>query len=349
MYWFTNDYSENACPEILDKLISTNFERDYAYSNDEHSRNAAKLIKEKIKRDDVEVQIMSGGTQTNLIAITAFLRPHEAVITTEKGHIFEHETGSVESTGHKCIAVSGKEGKIAPEDVRNVCGPQYWNNAGILQVKPKMVYISNSTELGTIYSANELYELRKVCNEYNLLFYMDGARLGMALACSDVSYEMLPEIFDAFYIGGTKNGALFGEALVIVNDSLKDDFRYIAKQRGGMLAKGWILGIQFEVLMTGNLYVKNGKHANEMAMILKKGLLDMDIPFAVDSPSNQQFPILPDNILERLKDNFTWEIIKKVDEHHTEIRLVTSWATEQESVYKLLNAIRIAKSGVSNE
>ena len=343
MYRFTNDYSENACPEILDELVSTNFEGNYAYSNDKHSRKAAQLIKDKIKRDDVEIQIMSGGTQTNLIAIAAFLRPHEAVITTEKGHIFEHETGSIESTGHKCIAVAGKEGKIQPKDIHKVCGPQYWDNAGILQVKPKMVYISNSTELGTVYSLEELFELRKVCDEYKLLFYMDGARLGMALACSDLSYEALPQIFDAFYIGGTKNGSLFGEALVIVNDCLKEDFRYIAKQRGGMLAKGWILGIQFEVLMEGDLYKRNGQHANKMAMILKAGLQDMGIPFAIDSPSNQQFPILSDNILEQLKDDFTWEIIEKIDEDHTEIRLVTSWATEESSVYKLLEAIRNAK------
>lgn len=340
MYYFTNDYSENACPEILEKLIETNYERNFAYSNDKHSRAAEKLIREKIKCPNAEVQIMSGGTQTNLIAIAAFLRPHEAVITTEKGHIFEHETGAIESTGHKCIAVKGRDGKLFPEDIRKVCGPQHWDNAGILQVKPKMVYISNSTELGTVYTTDELRALRKICDEYNLLLYMDGARLGMALACTDVTYSLLPEIFDAFYIGGTKNGALFGEALVIVNDSLKDEFRYIAKQRGGMLAKGWILGIQFEVLMTDDLYINNGKHANRIAMILKKGLQELNIPFAVDSPTNQQFPIFDNSVLQKLKSDFTWETIDEIDEEHTEVRFVTSWATEEESVYQLLTAIK---------
>lgn len=340
MYYFTNDYSENACPQILEKLIETNFEGNFAYSNDRHSKKAEQLIKDKLGCQDAEIQIMSGGTQTNLIAAAAFLRPHEAVITTEKGHIFEHETGSIESTGHKCIAVKGKDGKLNPDDIRKVCGPQHWDNAGILQVKPKMVYISNSTELGTVYTAEELWALREVCDEYNLLLYMDGARLGMALACSNVTYQLLPQIFDAFYIGGTKNGALFGEALVIVNSKLKNEFRYIAKQRGGMLAKGWILGIQFEVLMTDDLYIKNGYHANSMAMVLKKGLKELNIPFAVDSPTNQQFPIFSNDVLEQLKSDFTWEIIDEIDSEHTEIRLVTSWATEIESVYKFLASVK---------
>ena len=342
MYRFTNDYSENACPEILEALVRTNFEGNSAYSNDPHSRHAAELIREKIECPDADVQILSGGTQTNLIALCAFLRPHEAVIAVETGHICVHETGAIESTGHKCISVPGKEGKVTPEDVHKVCQPQHWDNAGILTVKPRMVYISQSTEVGTVYSAKELMDLRKVCDEYDLLLFLDGARLGSALACSDTTYPLIARVCDAFYIGGTKNGALLGEALVIVNRDLQTEFRYIAKQRGGMLAKGWILGIQFEVLMEDDLYIRNGKHANELAIKLRDGIRRLNIPFSIESPSNQQFVIMPNYVLDKLKSEFTWEVISTPDAEHTEIRLVTSWATKEEAVDAFLKALEQA-------
>ncbi len=340
MYSFTNDYSENACPEILDALVKTNLEGNFAYSNDPHSRLAAQLIREKIECEDAEIQILMGGTQTNLIAFCAFLRPHEAVISVDTGHICVHETGAIESTGHKCIAVPGKDGKVTPQDIRKVCRPQHWDHAGILTVKPRMVYISQSTEVGTVYSAKELLELRNVCNEFNLLLFLDGARLGSALVCSDMTYPLLAKVCDAFYIGGTKNGALFGEALVIINPSLKPEFRYIAKQRGGMLAKGWLLGLQFEVLMQNDLYLENARHANKLALMLRDGLKNMGIRFSVESPSNQQFPIMPNYVLEKLSPDFSWEVISMPDTSYTEIRLVTSWATTVVAVEAFLSAVK---------
>lgn len=336
MISFVNDYSENACPEILDALIATNLEGNMAYSKDYHSAQAAEYIRKKIKNPEADIQILMGGTQTNLIAIAAFLRPHEAVIAVKTGHICVHETGAIESTGHKCIEVDGKDGKITVNDIEKVCGPQHWDHAGILTVKPRMVYISQSTEVGTVYSKEELGHIRKVCDKYGLLLYCDGARLASALDCSDVTLEDLAKVCDAFYIGGTKNGALFGEALVIINNDLKPEFRYIAKQRGGMLAKGWLLGLQFEILMQNNLYENNGKHANIMAQRLKKGLEGLGIQFRIESPSNQLFPTFSNNILKKLEKKYAWEIIEVIDEKHTEIRLVTSWATKEQDIDSFL-------------
>lgn len=332
MISFVNDYSENAHPKILEALVQTNYEGNPAYSSDEHTKRAIEYIRKKLESDTVDVQILMGGTQTNLVVFAAFLRPHEAVIAVHTGHICVHETGAIESTGHKCLEVDGVDGKITPEDIEKVCGPQYWNHAGILTVKPKMVYISQSTEVGTVYSATELRALRKVCDKYELLLFCDGARLSSALACSDVTFPLLAEVCDAFYIGGTKNGALFGEALVIVNPMLQPEFRYIAKQRGGMLAKGWLLGLQFEVLMKDGLYEKGGQHANKMAKKLKTALDHLGIPYSIDSPSNQLFYIFPNSVLGKMENEFAWEVINKVDAKHTEIRLCTSWATKEEAI-----------------
>ncbi len=343
MISFVNDYSENACPEILEALKKTNYEGNSAYSSDSHSDLAAKFIRKKINREDAEIQVLMGGTQANLIAFSAFLRPHEAVIAVRTGHICVHETGAIESTGHKCIEIDGFEGKVTSDDIRKVCAPQHWDHAGILTVKPKMVYISQSTEIGTVYSEKELRELKDTCKKFNLLLYCDGARLSSALDCSDVSLPVLAELCDAFYIGGTKNGALFGEAMVIINPELKTDFRYIAKQRGGMLAKGWLLGLQFEILMQNGLYEKNGKHANRMAAILRDGLKKLGFKFSVESSSNQQFPIFPNYILEELSNDFSWEVINIFDKNNTEIRLVTSWATQEESVKAFLKRVKECK------
>ncbi len=343
MISFVNDYSENACPEILEALQQTNYEGNKAYSYDRHSELAAKFIREKIGVSDAEIQILVGGTQTNLIAMAAFLRPHEAIIAVPTGHICVHETGAVECTGHKCIEVAGVDGKVTPEDVRKVCAPQHWDHAGILTVRPKMVYISQTTEVGTVYSAAELRALREVCDEHNLLLYCDGARLSSALDCSDMTWELMGEVFDAFYIGGTKNGALFGEAMVIVNPSLQEDFRYIAKQRGGMLAKGWLLGLQFETLMQNGLYEKIGAHANRMAMIMREGLLRLGVRFTSDSPSNQQFVVFPNSVLRELENDFAWEVISTVDDNSTEIRLVTSWATKESDVHEFLRRVEVCK------
>lgn len=342
MISFVNDYSQTACPEILEELKRINLEGNLAYSNDKHSERVSELIRKKIKNSDAEIQILVGGTQANLIAFAAFLRPHEAVIAVHSGHICVHETGAIEGTGHKCLEVDGKDGKVTPEDIVNICAPQNWDHAGILTVKPRMVYISQSTEVGTVYSVDELRELRKVCDQYNLLLYCDGARLASALDCSDVTLPLLAEMCDAFYIGGTKNGALFGEAMVIINNELKNDFRYIAKQKGGMLAKGWILAVQFEVLMKDNLYENIGAYENRMMKELRDGLKQLGFNFTVESPSNQIFPIFPNILLDKLRGDFEWEVISRIDENYTEIRLVTSWATRIDDINKFLSSISIA-------
>ena len=342
MISFVNDYSNGACPEILEVMINNNFENNNPYGRDYHTENAIKLIREKIKNENAYVRIFSGGTQTNLVAICAFLRPHEAVIAVKTGHICVHETGSIEATGHKCIEVAGKDGKVTVEDIEKACGEQNWDHAGILIVKPKLVYISQTTEVGTVYTKEELYNLRKACDKHNLYLYCDGARLASALDCSDVTYELLAELCDSFYIGGTKNGALFGEALVIINDRLKEDFGYIAKQRGGVLAKGWLLGLQFERLMEDDLYKNIGSYSNRLAIKLKKGILDLGLKSRIESPSNQQFFVFPNKILAKLKDKFDWEIIEKIDSEHTEIRLVTSWSTKEEEVELFLQELKNA-------
>ena len=340
MISFVNDYSEVGHPKVIDKVLSLTSEKNPGYSSDEHTKNAIELIRKKTKCPDAYVQILVIGTQANLIAATAFLRPHEALITVETGHVFEHEVGSIESTGHKCISVSGKNGKITLNDLTKVCEDKHWGKAGILNVKPKLVYISQTTEVGTFYTENELRELREFCDEYNMYLYCDGARLASAIDCSDVGFEQLAKYCDAFYIGGTKNGAIMGEAMVIINDRLKEDFFSIAKQRGGILSKGFLLGAQFEALLSNNLYEEIGRHQNKMADYLREGLRELDISINYESCTNQIFTNFENKILMKLKNKFIWETINKVNDDTTEIRLVTSWSTTKEEVDEFISSIR---------
>lgn len=336
---FLNDYSETGCPEILDKMKEIAIEKNLPYMNDVHTKRAKKYIKEKINNEEAVIQFMMTGTQTNLVAAAAFLRPHEAIICVNDAHINVHETGSIESTGHKCLTVKGEEGKVTVDDVEKICGPQYWDNAGILCVKPKMVYISQTTEIGTHYTNSELENLRKVCDKYNLYLFCDGARLGSALACSDVTFKSLAEYTDAFYIGGAKNGAVLGEALVILNDKLKEDIGYIAKQNGAVLAKGWIIGIQFEMLMKNGLYEKNGIHATKMANILKNELKNIGVKFSVETDSNQLFPILNNSVVNELKKYILFDTIRDLNKDEKVVRFVTSWTTKLEDVNFLIKTL----------
>lgn len=327
MYSFLCDYSEGAHPRILEALIRTNLEQADGYGLDEHCRNAASLIKKRICREDVDVHFLVGGTQTNFTAISAFLRAHEAVISAKTGHINVHETGAVEATGHKILLESTPEGKLTPLAVQAALDDHEDEH----MAKPKLVYISNSTEIGSIYHKAELSQLSKICRKNNLILFMDGARLGSALACeeNDLSLSDIAELVDAFYIGGTKNGALLGEALVICKEELKEDFRYHMKQKGALLAKGKLLGIQFEELFEDNLYFELANHGNKMAAILRKGFLDLGYSFLTHSPSNQIFPILHNELIKKLEMHYSFYPWKKIDENHTAIRLVTSWATEE--------------------
>ena len=336
MYRFTNDYSEAAHPDVLAALTATNLEGNFGYGLDGHCERAAAGIRELCAAPDADVHFLVGGTQTNLTAVAAFLRPHEAVIAASTGHVCVHETGAIEATGHKCIAVACENGKLTPDDVRNVCTAHPDEH----MVKPRLVYVSNTTEIGTVYTKEELAGLRAVCGELGLYLYLDGARLGSAIAAGGPDFAELARLCDAFYIGGTKNGALFGEALVILNDALKPDFRWILKQHGGMLAKGWLLGVQFDALLRGGLYLDLARHANEQAQRLRSGIGMLGYAFACDSPSNQQFPILPDAVLEQLEGDFHWEVIGHPAPGMTEIRLVTSWATSPAAVSAFLRRLR---------
>lgn len=340
MYSFRNDYSEGAHPRILNALMETNLVQDEGYGEDRYCGEAIKLLKARLGRNDVDVHFISGGTQTNMIAISAFLRPHEAAIAANTGHINVHETGAIEATGHKVIAVEVNDGKLKPENLKAVLKAHSDEH----MVKPKLVYISNSTEIGTIYHKQELEQLSAFCKENKLILFMDGARLGSAL-CSeenDLILADLPSLVDAFYIGGTKNGALLGEALVICQDALKEDFRYHLKQKGALLAKGRLLGIQFLELFRDDLYFELAGNANRMAHILSEGISKAGFKFLIHSPSNQIFPILPNTLIEALETKYFFYIWEKVDSEHSVIRLVTSWATKEDIVYEFLEDMRKA-------
>jgi len=338
MYSFLCDYSEGAHPRILDALIRTNLEQSDGYGLDDHCRSAAYYIKQKIGRDDADVHFLVGGTQTNFTAISAFLRPHEAVISAKTGHIYVHEAGAVEATGHKVIIEDTTDGKLSPFDIQAALN--YHEDEHM--VKPKLVYISNSTEIGSIYKKAELTQLSEICRKNSLILFMDGARLGSALASeeNDLTLSEIAELVDAFYIGGTKNGALMGEALIICKDELKEDFRYHIKQKGGLLAKGRLLGIQFEELFRDDLYFELASHANQMASVLVKSFLDLGYPFLTHSPSNQIFPILPNTLIRKLEEDFSFYTWKKMDEDHTAIRLVTSWATAESDINQFIDKLK---------
>jgi threonine aldolase len=330
MYSFKNDYGEGAHPRILNALIETNLVQEDGYGEDSYSQKAIELLKQRIGRTDVDIHLLTGGTQTNLIAISAFLRPHEAAIAASTGHIFTHETGSIEATGHKVLSIEVEDGKLNPTHIKSILDAHTDEH----MVKPKLVYISNSTEIGSIYKKNELEQLRDFCQVNNLILFMDGARLGSAL-CSeenDLKLSDLPALVDAFYIGGTKNGALIGEAFVICRESLKEDFRFHMKQKGALLAKGRLLGIQFLELFRDNLFFDLAIHANRMADLLRDEISKANFKFLTHSPSNQIFPILPNSLITELQSKYSFLIWKKVDSDHNAIRLVTSWATKEDEV-----------------
>lgn len=330
MYSFQNDYSEGAHPKILEALAKASSEQNEGYGYDNHSLRAAKMIKKLVSCEDVDVHFLEGGTQTNMAAISAFLRPYEAVICALTGHINVHETGAIEATGHKVLTVDTMDGTITPELVQSVLD----RHTDEHMVKPKLVYISDSTEIGTIYTKAALADLSDFCKSNQLYLYLDGARLGAALTCTenDLTIQDLPKLTDAFYIGGTKNGALFGEALVICNSSLKENFRYMIKQTGAMLAKGMVLGVQFEELFENNLYFDLAAHANEMANQLRTVIENAGFAFLAQSPTNQLFPILPNWLIEKLDQNFKFQLWQKVSSETSGIRLVTSWATPESAV-----------------
>lgn len=336
MYSFRNDYSETAHPRVLQALADRGFQQFPGYGLDHASQEAADLVRRQFVAAGSDVHFVVGGTQANALVIAAALRPYEAVIAAETGHINVHETGAVEVSGHKILTVPAPDGKLTPALVERVVQ----GRASEHMVFPRLVYVSDTTELGTVYTKAELSALSDYCKENGLYLYLDGARLGSALtaADNDLSPEDLPALTDAFYVGGTKNGALFGEAIVLVNEVLKPCFRWNMKQRGAMLAKGFTTGIQFRELLRDGLYFDLARHANKIASILSAGIAEKGYPFTYPPQSNQVFVTLPNEIILRLRDlGYSFETDRIVDEGHTSIRLVTSWATPEEAARKLLN------------
>ncbi|MBQ5749202.1 MAG: threonine aldolase, partial [Oscillospiraceae bacterium] len=324
MISFRNDYSEGAHPKILEALVRTNFDCTAGYGTDEYCARAADALRTRFACPDADVHFLPGGTITNLTSIAAFLRPWEAVIAAKTGHIFVHETGAIEATGHKVYAVDTTDGKLTPELIRDAV-MAHRDGTEEHMVMPRMVYISDSTELGTLYKKSELAAIRDVCDELGLYLYLDGARMGAALVAedNDLAPEDFPKYCDAFYVGGTKNGLLFGEALVITRDELKPYFRNCIKQRGAMFAKGRLLGVQFEEFFRDDLWLNAAWHAVANAQRLAKGMQDKGIRFYAQSTTNQIFPIFDNALMHRLEKDFIFEFTAHVDENHTAVRFVT--------------------------
>ena len=338
MIFLKNDYSLGCHPIVLQALVDTNMELHDGYCEDEYCRKAADRIRKLVKCPEADVHFLPGGTLMNLTALAAFLlRPHWSVISADSGHICVHETGAIEATGHKINHVKTKDGKLRPADIEDVLifhEDEHY-------VLPKAIYISDSTETGLVYTKEELQALRDCCNEHGLYIYLDGARLPMALSSekNDVSFEDLPQICDAFYLGGTKCGAMFGEALVIVNDDLKEDMRFLIKQRGALLAKGRLMGVQFDALLEGGLYLDLGDQAVRMATQLARGIAGKGYEFYLPQESNMVFPMFPKEQVEFLATKVMFETYPVVTDTHQCIRLVTSWGTTQEEIKAFLELI----------
>ncbi len=342
MISFMNDYSEGAHPRIMEALNRTNLEQTVGYGMDEYCAEAADLIRKRIGRPDAAVHFMVGGTPTNVTVIAAALRPYQGAIAASTGHIAVHESGAVEGTGHKVLTIPTENGKINAEQIERLIRAHCDSETHEHEVQPGIVYISQPTELGTLYSKSELSDISRVCRKFHIPLYIDGARLAAALASeqNDLSIEDLAQLTDAFYIGGTKMGCLIGEALIINDPRIDDDFRYMIKRQCGLLAKGRLLGIQFAELFRDGLYEEIGRDTMSQAVRLREGLKDLGCKFLVDSPTNQIFPIFSDELIAELREKYRFELWSRVDMTHTAVRFVTSWATKPENVDALLRDVK---------
>lgn len=338
MISFSNDYSECAHPLILKNLAEHCYEQNEGYGLDSHCKAAADLIRSYLGNIAVDIHFLNGGTQANLTILTAMLRPFDAVIATERAHINTHETGAIEGCGHKVLAMPGEDGKITPEDIAEAVSL----HSGEHMVHPAAVYLSDSTEIGSVYTKKELQQIREVCNQYGLYLFLDGARIGSALAspANDLKLRDLAWLTDVFTIGGTKNGAMAGEAVVISNERLQKDFRFYMKHKGAMNAKGFLLGMQFETLFRDRLFFSLAEHANQMAMEIKDACAAAGYPFLTRPVTNQIFPVIPNEVVAHLQKKFLFEVWEPADETHQIVRFVTSWATREEQVRQLTEEIR---------
>lgn len=340
MIYFNSDYLEGAHPEIMKRLAETNMVQTVGYGEDEYCASARARIRAACDAPDADIHFFSGGTQANTTVIAAILRPWQGVLSAASGHINCHEAGAIEATGHKVIAMPGTDGKLTPAAIADAAA-QHCAAPGVYDehmVLPRMVYVSDATELGTVYTKAELTALRAACDAHGIYLYLDGARLAQALtaAGNDLQPEDLPQLCDAFYIGGTKNGLLFGEAMVIVNDALKPGFRRAMKRNGAMLAKGRLLGVQFAAAMAHDLWLDMGRHADAQAQRIAAALTGRNVLMYVPSPTNQIFPILSDAQIARLQEQVAFNTTARVDAAHQAVRFVTSWATTDAQVDALL-------------
>ena len=341
MIYFNSDYLEGAHPEVLKKLVETNMIQTGGYGEDEYCDKARALIREACKAPEALVQFLVGGTQTNMTVISAVLRPHQGVLCAHTGHINVHETGAIESYGHKVLALPSDDGKVTADAVRDYVETHCKDPSFEHMVQPGMVYISHPTEVGTSYTKKELTALSETCRELGLYLFLDGARLayGLAAGDNDLNLPDIAALCDVFYIGGTKCGTLMGEAVVITNDALKKDFRYIIKQKGAMLAKGRLLGVQFAALFENDLYKRIGEHAILLADKLRKEIKRLEIPLYQENTTNQIFVILEDGLIDALSANFVLSFTERVDASHAIMRICTSWATKEEYVDQLIEAL----------
>lgn len=341
MTLFYSDYLEGAHPRILERLAETNLMQTPGYGEDSICEEARDLVRSVCRAEHADVHFLVGGTQANATVISSILKPYQGVLCASSGHINVHETGAIEHSGHKVLSLAATNGKIEASQIREAMESHYQDPSAEHIVQPGMVYISFPTELGTIYSKEELTEIRKVCSDWELPLFIDGARLGYGLEASDCNLLLkdFATIADVFYIGGTKQGALFGEAVVICNDKLKKDFRYNIKQNGGMLAKGRLLGIQFKALFEDDLYFRLSRKADRQAGRIAEAFRSRGYGFLVQNHTNQVFPILPEEVERELSKDFGFELWQKVDAHHNAVRFCTSWATTDEAVDLLISRL----------
>lgn len=339
MLSFANDYCEGAHPEILRRMSENNFNKMPGYGMDKFTASAAEKIRVACGKPQAKVFLLTGGTQTNTVVLDTMLKPFQGVIAAVTGHINVHESGSVEACGHKILPLPEHEGKLSADEVEKYCADFYANDTREHMVFPGIVYISQPTEYGTIYSVSELKALREVCDKYSMKLYTDGARLGYGLAAGGSTLKDMARLCDAFYIGGTKVGALFGEAVVFSEGDAPEHFINLCKRRGAMLSKGWLTGIQFDTLFTDGLYLKISQNAIDCAARIKDALTKKGYRFLINSPTNQIFVVLKNADADALQKKVGCEVWEHTDDEHTAIRLVTSWATTKEDVDGLINIL----------
>lgn len=338
MLSFTCDYTQGAHPKILERLIETNMEQLPGYGNDRYCESAKEKIRKACGCPDAEIYFLAGGTQTNATVIDSVLQKYEGVISAQTGHINVHEAGAVEYTGHKVLTLPAWEGKIRADELEELLKTFWDDGSREHMVFPGMVYLSHPTEYGTLYTKAELEAISSICRSYKIPLYLDGARLGYGLMSlqTDVTLPMIADLCDIFYIGGTKVGALCGEAVVFPHKNAPRHFLTLIKQHGALMAKGRLVGIQFDTLFTDDLYFRISRHAIEMAELMKRGFAEKGYSFFLESPTNQQFILLDNGKLKNLQNKVAFEVWERPDEEHTVVRFATSWGTAAEDIEELM-------------